>query len=108
MKWIRARGFTRINDYFLPLIALRGLWLRSFGRLQPDVLLSSPARVSMPRLTTLHALLVCASAGWGADLHTLANKNVSGDLVALSDKEITLRSGPKDIKTPVGDVLQLE
>lgn len=65
----------------------------------------------MPLHRSLTVVLLCAAAAPAADLKTLANKTVSGDLVSISDKAgIVIR--PKDAKdpvaTPLANALQLD
>jgi hypothetical protein len=62
----------------------------------------------VPVCRTFLALLLCASAGWGADLRTLKDEVVKGDLVSITDKEIVLDQGGKKVATPVDQVLKLE
>ena len=62
----------------------------------------------IPRLPGLLALLVCAAVSPAAELHTLANKHLTGDLVSVSDKEIVLRVAASEVKTSVGEVLQID
>src|SRR5438132_9701227 len=80
----------------------------SFGRPQPDVCFPLLLKVSMASLRSLFALLLCAAVGSAAELHTLANKHLTGDLVSVSDKEIVLRIATSEVKTPVGEVLQID
>jgi hypothetical protein len=53
------------------------------------------------------ALLLGASVGWGADLHTLKEEVIKGDVVRITDKEIVLDQGGKKVTTPVDRVLKL-
>ena len=62
----------------------------------------------MPAMRTLFALLICTAATKAGELHTLANKTLAGELVSVSDKEVVLRSGAAEIKTPVGEILNIE
>jgi hypothetical protein len=62
----------------------------------------------MPVGRTLLALFLFAAVSIGADLRTLDGKTVSGEVAQLTDKEIVLRSGGKDIATPIDQVLVLE
>src|SRR5437867_6507577 len=62
----------------------------------------------IPRLLGLLTLLIGAAVSPAAELHTLANKHLTGDLVSVSDKEIVLRIAASEVKTPVGEVLQID
>jgi|GEM_PF-234425 len=53
-------------------------------------------------------VLSFAAAGLAGELHTLANKTISGELLSLSDKEVVFRSARGEVKTPVGDILVIE
>ena len=48
----------------------------------------------MPVRRTLLVLLLCASAGWAAELKTLKQETITGDLVGISAKEIVLKARP--------------
>jgi NPCBM/NEW2 domain len=61
----------------------------------------------MPVRRTLIALLICASAGWGAELHTLKQETISGDLVGISGKEIVIARGADKVTTPIDQALLL-
>src|SRR3954451_24293451 len=62
----------------------------------------------MPALRTLFALLVCVALVRGADLRTLSGKTISGDVVAISDKDISIRTDKEVVQTPLRDVLALD
>jgi hypothetical protein len=61
----------------------------------------------MPVRRTLLALLLCASAGWAAELKTLKQETFTGDLVGISDKEVVIHTANGDVKTPIDQVLTL-
>jgi hypothetical protein len=63
--------------------------------------------VIMPVSRTFAALLLCASVGLGADLHTLAGTTLSGELTALDDKAVTLKTDSGNVATPLLSVLDL-
>jgi hypothetical protein len=65
------------------------------------------ARPIMPMRRTLLVLLICASAGWGAELHTLKQETITGDLVGISNKEIVIARGPDKVTTPIDQALLL-
>jgi hypothetical protein len=62
----------------------------------------------MPRFRTLLALLACGSLLHAADLRTLSGKTISGNVVAVSDKEIKVRTDNDVVTTPLQDVLALD
>jgi len=62
----------------------------------------------MPVCRTLLVLLVCASVGWGAELLTLKGEVIKGEVAGISDKEVVLSQGGKEVATPVSQVLQLD
>jgi hypothetical protein len=62
----------------------------------------------MPVIRTLFALLLCAAAGWAAELRTLAGKAITGEITGMSDKEIVLQSGTDKVTTPLQDVLGVD
>lgn len=61
----------------------------------------------MPVLRTLAAFLLVTSVAVAADLHTLAGNTVSGELTALDDKAITLKTDSGPVTTPLLSVLDL-
>jgi hypothetical protein len=63
----------------------------------------------MPVFRTLVALCLCASLGMGAELRTLAGTTVTGEVVSIDDKTITIKSeGGDKVATPLLSVLQLD
>jgi len=62
----------------------------------------------MPLFRTLLGFLVSASCLHAADLRTLAGKTLSGSVVAISDKEITIRTDKEVVTTPLHQVLVLD
>src|SRR5438445_691121 len=66
------------------------------------------SRMLMTAARSLLALLVCASLGFGGELHTLSGKIYSGELASVSEKEIGFQTGTGLIKVPVADVLRIE
>jgi hypothetical protein len=62
----------------------------------------------MPVFRTLLALLVLASLAHAADLRTLSGKTVSGDVVAITDQDISIRTDKEVVKAPLHDVLVLD
>ena len=61
----------------------------------------------MPVRRILIALLLCASAGWGAEWRTLKQETITGDLVGISDKEIVINRGADKVTTPIDQALLL-
>ena len=61
----------------------------------------------MPVRRTVILLLLCASAGWGAELRNLQQETVTGDLVGLSDKEVVIAAPTGKVTTPIDQVLTL-
>ena len=61
----------------------------------------------MPVRRTLLVLLLCASTGWAAELKTLKQETITGDLVRISSKEIVLKAASGDVTTPIDQVLTL-
>jgi hypothetical protein len=61
----------------------------------------------MPAIRTCLALLLCVSFGMGAELRTLDGKRISGTLVGLDNKEITLGAAEGNVKTPLAQVLDV-
>ena len=61
----------------------------------------------MPLRRTLLALLLCASAGTAAELKTLKQETITGDLVGISDKEVVINSANGRVATPIDQVLTL-
>jgi hypothetical protein len=62
----------------------------------------------MPLFRTLSALAICTSVSFAAEpvkLRTLAGKMEEGDLVSISDTEITLQGKEGPIKTPLAQAL---
>jgi hypothetical protein len=53
-------------------------------------------------------LFLAASFVSAADLQTLKGEKITGDIVRISDKEIVIKSGDKEVSTPVPQVLRLE
>jgi hypothetical protein len=53
-------------------------------------------------------LFLAASLAPAAELQTLKGDKITGDVVRISDKEIVLSSGGKEVSTPVPQVLRLE
>ena len=51
----------------------------------------------MPVCRTLLVLLVCASVGWGAELLTLKGEVIKGEVAGISDKEVVLSQGSKEL-----------
>src|SRR5262245_12073187 len=87
----RRRG---VNE---PLRRRLGLWR------------SLPAGYPMPIGRTLLALLLVASVSLGADtLRTLDGREIVGDVVSITDKEIVIRSQGKEQTVPTLQVLQLD
>jgi hypothetical protein len=62
----------------------------------------------MPVLRTLFALLVCTCLADAAELRTLSGKTVTGDLVAITDQDVSIRTDKEVVKTPLADVLALD
>jgi hypothetical protein len=63
----------------------------------------------MSSVRVLLAILVCTGSSAAADVHTLAGKTVSGELTALSDKEVVLQTGGGGlVATPVGQILTID
>jgi hypothetical protein len=62
----------------------------------------------MPMLRTLVALLLCTSLVPAADLRTLSGKTVSGNLVAVSDKAIQVRTDKELVTTPLEQILAVD
>jgi NPCBM/NEW2 domain len=62
----------------------------------------------MPLFRTLLALLACTSLLHAADLRTLSGKTVSGSVVAISDKDIKIRTDNDVVTTPLHEVLALD
>ncbi len=61
----------------------------------------------MPLRRSLLVMLLCASAGWCAELKTLKQEAITGDLVSISSKEIVLQTASGKVTTPVAQVLLL-
>ncbi len=61
----------------------------------------------MPVLRTLLVLLVFNSFGFGAELRTLAGKTLTGQVVAVSDKEVEIATATGTEKVPVAQVLDV-
>src|SRR5262249_8354345 len=63
----------------------------------------------MPVRRTLLALLLCASAGWGADITTLKEGVLKGDVDSVDAKEVVFTDGDgKKVTKPLEDVLKIE
>ena len=62
----------------------------------------------MSSLRVFLALLACASTSLAGELHTMAGKTITGDMVSISDKEIVFRGSAGQIATPMKDVLLVE
>jgi len=65
----------------------------------------------MPATRAFLALLVCGSLALAAEpakLRTLAGKQVDGELVSVSDKEIVLQGAAGPVATPVQEVLDVD
>jgi hypothetical protein len=62
----------------------------------------------MPAFRSLLVIVIFATAGFGGELHTLTNKTINGELLSVSDKEVVLRSGSSEVKTPIGDILSVD
>jgi hypothetical protein len=62
----------------------------------------------MPWRLVWLAFLVFASVSFGADLRTLDGKTVSGELIALNDKEVVLRGAAGEVATPIPQVLTID
>ncbi len=55
------------------------------------------------------ALLLCAVPAWSDDLTTISGKgNLNGALEKISDKEIVIKAGDKQVPTPLAQVLDLK
>ncbi len=61
----------------------------------------------MPVRRTLLVLLLCTSAGWSAELKTLKQETITGDLVSISSKEVVLKAASGNVTTPIDQVLIL-
>ena len=61
----------------------------------------------MPLPRTLIALLIFAAAGWGAELRTLKQETITGDLAGISNKEIVIARGDDKVTTPIDQALLL-
>src|SRR5262249_47056893 len=87
----------------------RGLWLFVSVRPRPFVLRPVGAKMPMSSVRVLLAILVFTGSSAAADVHTLAGKTVSGELSALSDKEVVLQTGGGGlVATPVGQILTID
>jgi hypothetical protein len=62
----------------------------------------------MPVGRSLFALLLFATIGFGADLHSLDGKTLSGELVRITEKDVVLRAEGKEVSTPIEQVLQID
>ena len=62
----------------------------------------------MPVCRSFLALLVCASLGGAAELRPLKGEAIKGDVVRITDKEIVLKQGDKEVAVPLSSVLQLD
>lgn len=63
----------------------------------------------MPLGRSLVAVLLLASTGLGAEVvRTLDGREITGDLVSITEKEIVVRSQGKDTTVPVAQVLQVD
>ncbi len=61
----------------------------------------------MPVRQTLIALFLCASISQAAELRTLKQESITGDLVGISDKEIVIAHGADKVTTPINQALLL-
>jgi hypothetical protein len=62
----------------------------------------------MPVRGALLSLLLTAFAAGAAELHTVKGEKISGELVRITDKEIVLKEGDKEVVTPAVQVLFLD
>jgi hypothetical protein len=62
----------------------------------------------MPVRGAFLALLLGALAAHAAELQTLKGEKLTGDVVRITDKEIVLTRGGKEVRTPVAGVLHLD
>ncbi len=63
----------------------------------------------MPVRRTMLALLLCASTGWAApaELHTLKQETITGELVGITGKEVVIAAPAGKVTTPIDQVLTL-
>ena len=61
----------------------------------------------MPVVRTLLALLLATSVGLGAEMRTLSGKTTTGELVAVTEKEVEFSTPAGPLKTPVKEVLDV-
>ena len=61
----------------------------------------------MPVRRLALALLLCASPAGAAELRTLKGETVSGEVVRVTDKEVVIAAGGRQVVTPLALVLQL-
>src|SRR5262249_10717673 len=57
---------------------------------------------------TLLAVVLCASLGRAADLHTLKGEKMTGEVVSISDKEIVFSKGTEQVTLPILQVLHID
>jgi hypothetical protein len=62
----------------------------------------------MPVRAALLALFLSSLASGAAELQTLKGDKVSGDVVRITDKEVVLAVGGKEVATPLAQVLRLD
>jgi len=62
----------------------------------------------MPSCRIFLTLLVLSSVSVGGELHTIAGKTITGDMISLSEKEVVFRGPEGLVKTPVRDILVVE
>ncbi|HVS34395.1 MAG TPA: NPCBM/NEW2 domain-containing protein [Gemmataceae bacterium] len=63
----------------------------------------------MPARRSLVVLLLCAAAGWAgpAEVRTLKQETITGELVRVTSKEIVVKAASGEVTTPIDEVLTL-
>jgi len=64
--------------------------------------------LNMPLIRTIGSLLLLTSVLPAAELNTLKGKKLSGDLVAINDQSIVLKTAAGDVTTPLPEAMQLQ
>src|SRR5262245_54523215 len=62
----------------------------------------------MPVRHTLLALLMCAAAGWAAEITTLKEGTLKGDVLSVDATEVVFEQDGKKVTKSLEDVLKIE
>jgi hypothetical protein len=82
--------------------------LRLRARNEREAASGSFSEVVMPVCRTLIVFFACACLSWADEVKTLAGKKITGTVIAISDKEIVVKTDGGDVKTPLAEVLALD